>query len=206
MSTLAGSVLRGQSALPALLDQVRVTFGMTSATLARTGSDRLAQNASRRRRRSPTAWRTVKAGTSSPAPAPIPVCDQKRVTPTFPWATTSPSCCADDRCRRPTGGSSEPSPPKPLSRSNSDGSSRSRHCGATGRRRPHPHRLLAAVSHDLRTPLSAAKAAITSLRSTDIDWAEEERRELLATADESLDRLIRLVENLLGMSRLRPAP
>ena len=58
--------------------------------------------------------------------------------------------------------------------------------------------LLSAVSHDLRTPLSSAKAAVTSLRSADIDWADEERAELLATADESLDRLIRLVENLLG--------
>ena len=31
--------------------------------------------------------------------------------------------------------------------------------------------LLAAVSHDLRTPLASAKAAVTSLRSTDVDWA-----------------------------------
>ena len=34
--TLAGSVLRGQAALPALLEQVRTTFGMTSATLLET--------------------------------------------------------------------------------------------------------------------------------------------------------------------------
>ena len=63
--------------------------------------------------------------------------------------------------------------------------------------------LLAAVSHDLRTPLSSAKAAITNLLSSDIEWSDEERRELLATADESLDRLIRLVENLLGVSRVQ---
>ena len=63
--------------------------------------------------------------------------------------------------------------------------------------------LLSAVSHDLRTPLSSAKAAVTSLRSADIDWSVEERAELLATADESLDRLIRLVENLLDVSRLQ---
>jgi two-component system sensor histidine kinase KdpD len=63
--------------------------------------------------------------------------------------------------------------------------------------------LLAAVSHDLRTPLSAAKAAVESLRSHDVDWTPEDRDELLATADESLDRLDRLVENLLDMSRLQ---
>ncbi len=49
--------------------------------------------------------------------------------------------------------------------------------------------LLRAVGHDLRTPLASAKASVTSLRSTDVDWTDEERDELLATADESLDRL-----------------
>ena len=62
--------------------------------------------------------------------------------------------------------------------------------------------LLAAVSHDLRTPLAAAKAAVASLRG-DFDFGPEDRRELLATADESLDRLVRLVTNLLDMSRLQ---
>src|SRR5262249_39400932 len=63
--------------------------------------------------------------------------------------------------------------------------------------------LLAAVSHDLRTPLASAKAAVTSLRSPDIRWTDEDRDELLATADESLDRLTHLVDNLLDMSRLQ---
>jgi two-component system sensor histidine kinase KdpD len=63
--------------------------------------------------------------------------------------------------------------------------------------------LLAAVSHDLRTPLASAKAAVTSLRSDDVQWAAEDYDELLATADESLDKLTRLVENLLDMSRLQ---
>jgi two-component system sensor histidine kinase KdpD len=63
--------------------------------------------------------------------------------------------------------------------------------------------LLTAVSHDLRTPLASAKAAVTSLRSRDIRWTDEDRDELLATADESLDRLARLVNNLLDMSRLQ---
>jgi two-component system, OmpR family, sensor histidine kinase KdpD len=63
--------------------------------------------------------------------------------------------------------------------------------------------LLAAVSHDLRSPLASAKAAVGSLRSHDVTWTPQDRDELLATADESLDRLIRLVENLLDLSRLQ---
>jgi two-component system sensor histidine kinase KdpD len=63
--------------------------------------------------------------------------------------------------------------------------------------------LLAAVGHDLRTPLAGAKAAVTSLRSDEVRWSKEDRDELLLTADESLDRLARLVDNLLDMSRLQ---
>jgi two-component system sensor histidine kinase KdpD len=63
--------------------------------------------------------------------------------------------------------------------------------------------LLTAVSHDLRTPLASAKAAVTSLRSPEIAWSAADRAELLATADESLDKLTRLVGNLLDMSRLQ---
>jgi two-component system sensor histidine kinase KdpD len=62
--------------------------------------------------------------------------------------------------------------------------------------------LLAAVSHDLRSPLASAKASVTSLRSDTITWTQAAREELLETADESLDRLTRLIENLLDMSRL----
>lgn len=63
--------------------------------------------------------------------------------------------------------------------------------------------LLAAVGHDLRTPLAAAKASVSSLRSDDVDLDPEDQAELLATADESLDVLARLVDNLLDMSRLQ---
>lgn len=63
--------------------------------------------------------------------------------------------------------------------------------------------LLAAVGHDLRTPLAAAKAAVSSLRSDDVTLDHRDRVELLATADESLDRLAGLVDNLLDMSRLQ---
>ena len=63
--------------------------------------------------------------------------------------------------------------------------------------------LLRAVSHDLRTPLASAKAAVQSLLLPDVVFDEDDRKELLTTADESLDLLTRLVENLLDMSRLQ---
>ncbi|GAA4258377.1 sensor histidine kinase [Dactylosporangium darangshiense] len=63
--------------------------------------------------------------------------------------------------------------------------------------------LLSAVSHDLRSPLASAKAAVGSLRSPDVQFSDEDQAELLATAEESLDKLTRLVENLLDMSRLQ---
>lgn len=63
--------------------------------------------------------------------------------------------------------------------------------------------LLRAVSHDLRAPLASAKAAVQGLRSPDVVFDETDRDELLATAEESLDLLTRLVENLLDMSRLQ---
>jgi two-component system sensor histidine kinase KdpD len=63
--------------------------------------------------------------------------------------------------------------------------------------------LLAAVSHDLRTPLAAAKAAVSCLRSDDIQLTAEDHAELLTTADESLDQLTRLLASLLDVSRLQ---
>jgi two-component system sensor histidine kinase KdpD len=63
--------------------------------------------------------------------------------------------------------------------------------------------LLAAVSHDLRTPLSSIKAAATSLLQRDVEWTPQATHELLATIDEETDRLNTLVGNLLDMGRLQ---
>jgi two-component system, OmpR family, sensor histidine kinase KdpD len=63
--------------------------------------------------------------------------------------------------------------------------------------------LLAAVSHDLRTPLAAARAAVSCLRSDDIQLTTEDHGELLATADESLNQLTQLLDSLLDVSRLQ---
>jgi two-component system sensor histidine kinase KdpD len=63
--------------------------------------------------------------------------------------------------------------------------------------------LLAAVGHDLRTPLATAKAVVSGLRSGDVELTADDRVELLETADGALDRLTGLVDDLLDMSRLQ---
>lgn len=62
--------------------------------------------------------------------------------------------------------------------------------------------LLAAVSHDLRTPLASIKASVSSLRQTDVEWSAADEAALLATIEENADRLNDLIGNLLDMSRL----
>ncbi|GGK42894.1 sensor histidine kinase [Nocardia camponoti] len=62
--------------------------------------------------------------------------------------------------------------------------------------------LLSAVSHDLRTPLAGAKAAVSSLRSDDVEFSAEDTAELLEAVEQSVDQLTALVGNLLDSSRL----
>src|SRR5262249_23188844 len=62
--------------------------------------------------------------------------------------------------------------------------------------------LLAAVSHDLRTPLASIKASVSSLRQTDVSWSQSDEQARLASIEENADRLDGLIGNLLDMSRL----
>ena len=62
--------------------------------------------------------------------------------------------------------------------------------------------LLRSVSHDLRTPLAAIKASVSSLLDGEVAWSGEQTREFLQTIDRETDRLTRLVHNLLDMSRI----
>ncbi len=63
--------------------------------------------------------------------------------------------------------------------------------------------LLAAISHDLRTPLAGIKAALATLRDPSLDIPAGDQIELLESAEDSTDRLIALVANLLDMTRLQ---
>jgi two-component system, OmpR family, sensor histidine kinase KdpD len=63
--------------------------------------------------------------------------------------------------------------------------------------------LMGAVSHDLRTPLATIKISATTLSNPEADLGTDERRELLGLIEDQVDRLNRLVTNLLDMSRVQ---
>jgi len=62
-------------------------------------------------------------------------------------------------------------------------------------------RFLSVASHELRTPLSAIKDSIT-LVAEDLKTADPQQRELLEIAKRNIDRLARLINNLLDFQRL----
>lgn len=193
LSTLAGHVLRGEAALPSLLARLRETFALGSVTLLERAGE-----AGPGDRSDPGAWRMVAVaggppcGSPGAADADVVIDDRlvlavrgrlleasdRRVLEAF--AAEAAVALRQERLRK------EADLAGPLAEAD-----RMRTA------------LLAAVSHDLRTPLASARVAVDSLLGSEVDWSEEDRRELLATADESLVKLDRLVANLLDMSRLQ---
>ncbi len=177
LSALAGSVLRGDQAVTALLEHTREAFGMESATLV--GVDDPPDQAPAGEPHRPADERVpvgperllVLRGRQLPA-------SEQRVLVAFAAHVTA----ALERARLAEA-AAEVEPVKAADRMRTA--------------------LLAAVSHDLRTPLASGWAAVSSLRSRDVEFCERDRDELLATAEESLARLSRLIDNLLDISRLQ---
>jgi two-component system, OmpR family, sensor histidine kinase KdpD len=62
--------------------------------------------------------------------------------------------------------------------------------------------MLAAVSHDLRSPLAAIKASVTDLLDPEVERSPDERDDVLRVVDREGDRLDALVANLLDLSRI----
>ena len=62
--------------------------------------------------------------------------------------------------------------------------------------------LLSSVSHDLRTPLALIKAAAGSLRQRDAEWSVEECADFAQAIEQDVDRLDRIVGNLLDASQI----
>ncbi|MER7049649.1 MULTISPECIES: sensor histidine kinase [Streptomyces] len=185
LSFLAGSVLRGETTLDALLQRVRETFGMESVALLERKSD-------------VEPWTT--AGSVGPrsvvrpedADVDMPVGDDMAL------ALSGRVLPAEDR-RVLAAFAAQAA--VVLDRQRLVGEAEEARRMAEGNRIRTA--LLAAVSHDLRTPLAAIKAAVSSLRSDDVSWSDEDEAELLEGIENGADRLDHLVGNLLDMSRLQ---
>jgi two-component system sensor histidine kinase KdpD len=180
LATVAGSVLRGADPLDALLHQLRDTFALASVTLLE---------------RSGSGWRTA-AAVGSPSPASGDGEGEGEDT----------TVKADEDLVLVLHGPPLPPGARRIVEAFAAQSAvalRQQRLAAAAEGDRVRTALLAAVSHDLRTPLAGAKAAVAGLRSDEVAFGEQDRAELLATADESLDRLTALVANLLDMSRLQ---
>jgi two-component system sensor histidine kinase KdpD len=183
LSTLAGSLLRGEHALDALLARVRETFGMSSVSLLRRGPA--------------TAWQVLAAIGDAPPQRPsdgdcvADIDDQALVLKGRQLSGEDQRILTAFAAQvavayRQLELTEAASTIEPLTESE-----RARTA------------LLNAVGHDLRTPIASAKAAVSSLLASDVEWSDAERRELLISADDSLDRLTDLITNLLDLSRLQ---
>ncbi|MDH6701243.1 sensor histidine kinase KdpD [Streptomyces griseoviridis] len=186
LSFLAGNVLRGETGLEDLLERVRETFGMESAALLERASDVEPWTCAGRSGTGPPVQRPEEADVDVPVGDHMALALTGRVLPAEDRrvlaAFAAQAAVVLDRRRL---------------REEAD---RARALAEGNRIRT---ALLAAVSHDLRTPLAGIKAAVTSLRSDDVAWSDEDQAELLEGIEEGADRLDHLVGNLLDMSRLQ---
>jgi two-component system, OmpR family, sensor histidine kinase KdpD len=189
LAVTAGSVLRGQRSLSAVLERVREAFGMDSVTLLEQPADQPKNSWS---------WVAVGASGDPPVGRPEEADVEVPVSHDLVLALRGRTLPASDR--RVLGAFAAYAAAALEQGRLTAAAEAAKPIAAADRVRT---ALLAAVSHDLRTPLASAKAAVTSLRSNDIEWDAADHDELLATADESLDKLARLVDNLLDMSRLQ---
>jgi two-component system sensor histidine kinase KdpD len=186
LSFLAGSVLRGETSLEELLERVRETFGMDSVALLERQSD-------------VDPWTCAgRAGTDRPLQRPEDADVDMPVGDHMALALTGRVLPASDR--RVLAAFAAQAAVVLDRRRLREEADRARALAEGNRIRT---ALLAAVSHDLRTPLAGIKAAVSSLRSEDVEWSEEDRAELLEGIEAGSDRLDHLVGNLLDMSRLQ---
>jgi two-component system sensor histidine kinase KdpD len=187
LSTLAGSLLRGEQALPALMQRVAETFAVTSVALLRRESPAPQGN-----------WSTLAAVGTDPCERPEDADTEVPIGEDLMLVLRGRTLAAEDQ--RLLAAFATEVAVAYQQRQLSEVAGAARELAETDRSRT---ALLNAVSHDLRTPIASAKASVSSLRSAEIDWTEADRQQLLSSADQALDRLTALVTNLLDLSRLQ---
>ncbi|MBN1427152.1 MAG: hypothetical protein JXB07_02125 [Anaerolineae bacterium] len=66
----------------------------------------------------------------------------------------------------------------------------------------HKMKLLATISHEMRTPLTSIKGFATTLLADDVEWSPDSQRDFIETINQEADKLTELIEHLLSHSRL----
>jgi two-component system, OmpR family, sensor histidine kinase KdpD len=202
LSTLAGSLLRGEQALPALLERVRETFAVTSVTLLRRDSEAPASTGSIVSARSTGGmrgtWSCVASIGVDPCLRPEDGDTEVPLGQDLNLVLRGRTLAAEDQ--RLLAAFATQVAVAYQQRRLSEAADAVAPLAQADRMRT---ALLNAVSHDLRTPIASAKAAVSSLRSPEVAWSDSDRQELLGNADDALDRLTALVTNLLDLSRLQ---
>jgi two-component system sensor histidine kinase KdpD len=202
LSTLAGSLLRGEQALPALLERVRETFAVTSAALLRRDSEAPSSNGAGAQARASAgmrgAWTVLAQAGDNPCLRPEDADTEVPVGDDLNLVLCGRRLAAEDQ--RLLAAFATQVAVAYRQRRLAEAADAAIPIAEADKLRTV---LLNAVSHDLRTPIASAKAAVSSLRSTEITWSDDDRQELLLSADDALDRLTALVTNLLDLSRLQ---
>lgn len=62
--------------------------------------------------------------------------------------------------------------------------------------------LMTSISHDLKTPLTGIKTAVSSLLDTTVAWSAEDHAAFLETIDSQADRLNRVISDILDLNRI----
>ncbi|MEY9938356.1 two-component system sensor histidine kinase KdpD [Streptacidiphilus sp. MAP5-52] len=202
LSALNHDLLDGDDTIPPLLDRLRETFGMDSVALVTRGpagdtvvlaTDSLAGD---------------DAALAEPAPSPAPAPAKSRARE--PGAVDEEVAVTGDVSLILRGRALPASDRRVLTAFAAHvrvalGRARLAHAaaeaGPAGAVKRSRAGLLAAVSHDLRQPIDTALSAVGSLRSAEDDAACQDQDELLDVAEESLDRLAELADDLYDLSR-----
>lgn len=177
LATVAGSVLRGQEAVEALLERTREAFALEAVQLRAEDGKSVQSVGSPKSERSPTSIRVGERATLELFGDDIAASERRLLGVLI--AQLDAALEHGDLLETA-------SEVGPLTASDKVRSA-----------------LLSALSHDLRRPLAAASVSVGGLRASGDRLSEADRTELLATADESLATLGQLIDDLLDTSRLQ---
>jgi two-component system sensor histidine kinase KdpD len=188
LTALAGTVLRGGDALPALLQRLQESLGLSRVALEESGEGGWREIGSARR--APTAAGTDPIESEEPV-ATLTVTENMRLKL---WGRRLGS----EQARIANVVATQVEVVLERDRLRAEARAARADKESTAVRTA----LLAAVSHDLRTPLAGIKAGASALRSPHVKLDRADEAELLAQIESSADRLQALIDNLLDLSRL----